>query len=179
MKEVTALVLTVSDRAAAGVREDRAGPVAVRALEDLGIRVAGRSVVPDDREEISRQLREAAAAGVDLVITTGGTGLGPRDVTPEATKAVIQREAPGIAEALRSGCAAGNPRAWLSRGVCGILDRTLIINLPGSPRAVAECMAILSGLLGHAVEVMRGEVRDCAHLPPSPEQEGAEGRENA
>ena len=162
-----AAVLTVSDRSSAGERADRSGPVLRRVLEDLGAEVVDVQVVPDDRDQIEQALRRwADDVRVDLVLTTGGTGLAPRDVTPEATLAVIEREAPGLAEAIRLRSLDVTPMAMLSRGVAGVRARTLIINLPGSPKAVVECVAVIAPVLAHAVELLRGDVRDCAtHRP--------------
>ena len=162
-----AAVLTVSDRSFAGQREDRSGPVLCQALRDLGAEVVESLVVPDERAPIEQALcRLADEVQVDLALTTGGTGLAPRDVTPEATLAVIDREAPGLAEAIRLRSLQVTPMAMLSRGVAGVRARTLIINLPGSPKAVAECVAVIAPVLGHAVELLRGDVQDCTtHRP--------------
>lgn len=140
-------VLTVSDRAARGEYVDEAGPVVAGYFDD----VAATDVVPDERDLIEDRLR-AWVGTVDLIVITGGTGLGPRDVTPEATRAVIEREAPGLAEAMR---AAGPPQAALSRQVCGIASTTLIVNVPGSPKAAAECLDAIIEILPHAVEMMK------------------------
>jgi molybdenum cofactor synthesis domain-containing protein len=150
---VNAFVLTVSDRSAAGDRLDTSGPLAAELLQALGFttRVA---VVPDDLAAVAEAIREAADADVDLVLTTGGTGLGPRDITPEATIAVLERRADGLAEAVR---AAGSvPTAVLSRGVAGTVGTTLVVNLAGSPGAVRDGLSALGPLLPHAVAMMRG-----------------------
>jgi molybdenum cofactor synthesis domain-containing protein len=155
---VKAAILTVSDRCARGEAEDRSGPALSQALEAQGVHVTARAVVPDEVGAIKRQLvRMSEELGVDLVLTTGGTGFGPRDVTPEATEAVIERRAPGIAEAIRAGSLPKTPTAMLSRGTAGLRGRTLIINLPGSPRGALECLEIVSPVLGHAVEMIAGE----------------------
>jgi molybdenum cofactor synthesis domain-containing protein len=162
MRSFRAAVLTVSDSVSHGEREDLSGPLAVTLLEEAGYAVADSGTVPDDREQIESRLRGWADSGaVDLVLTTGGTGLSPRDVTPEATMAVCDREAPGIAEMLRSQSAAAVPAAWLSRGVAGTRKGTLVVNMPGSAGAVGECLAILLPVLGHALEVLTGGAGRC------------------
>lgn len=150
-------VLTVSDRCAAGRALDTAGPaVAALLQEQLGAQVLWAGIVPDELEAIRTQLLALAERGLELVITTGGTGLGPRDVTPEATRAVIEREVPGLAEAMRTGSAVITRRAWLSRAVCGTRRQTLIVNLPGSERAARENLTAILDLLPHAVAMLCG-----------------------
>lgn len=150
-------VLTVSDRSARGERPDEGGPLVERLATDAGWEVVARAIVPDERADIERALIAWADEGIaDLILTTGGTGLGPRDVTPEATRAVIEREAPGIAEAMRAAGLAKTPYAALSRQVCGTRARALICNLPGAPKAAAECLEGVLDILPHAVEMMRG-----------------------
>jgi molybdenum cofactor synthesis domain-containing protein len=156
VKNVKAAVLTVSDRASGGEYEDRAGPLVARMLAESGANVVSVAVVPDERDQIEAYLHEWAGAGIDVIATTGGTGLGPRDVTPEATRAVIERDVPGLAEAMRAAGMRATPRAALSRQVCGTLGETLIVNLPGSPRAALECLEAIMGVLEHAVEMMSG-----------------------
>ncbi len=154
----TAAVITVSDKGYAGLREDRSGPALRDRLTGLGLEVVHQTIVPDDRTQIGALLRSLAdERGVDLVITTGGTGAAPRDVTPEATRAVMEREMPGLAELLRWEGYKRTPLAVLSRGVAGIRGRTLIINLAGSPKAVQEGMDILTPVLSHALEMLKGE----------------------
>lgn len=152
-----AAVLTVSDRGAAGRAHDTAGPaIAALLQEQLGAQVTWMGIVPDELATIRSQLLTLVAQGLELVVTTGGTGLGPRDVTPEATRAVIEREVPGLAEAMRTSSAVITRRAWLSRAVCGTRGQTLIVNLPGSERAARENLSAILDLLPHAVSMMRG-----------------------
>mgnify|MGYP003340755231 CR=1 FL=1 len=151
-----ALVITISTRAAAGVWEDRSGPVLVEGLRAIGLAVDGPLVVADG-DAVESALRDAVAASYDVVLTTGGTGLTPADLTPEMTRRVVEREAPGIADAIRRhGVDAGVPTAVLSRGLAGTAGRTLIVNLPGSPGGARDGMAVLGPLLPHAIDQMRG-----------------------
>ena len=153
---IRALAVTVSNRAAAGVYEDRSGPVLAGLLRGAGCAVDGPLVVPDG-PPVEVALRDAVAQGYDVVVTTGGTGLTPFDLTPEMTRRVLEREIPGIAEALRAaGAAAGVPAAILSRGVAGVAGRTLVVNLPGSTGGVRDGMAVLTPVLGHAVSQIHG-----------------------
>jgi molybdenum cofactor synthesis domain-containing protein len=154
--EIRALAITVSNRAAAGVYEDRSGPVLARLLAEAGCMVDGPLVVPDG-SPVEVALRDALAGGYDVVVTTGGTGLTPGDLTPEVTRRVVDREVPGIAEAIRAaGAAAGVPAAMLSRGLAGLAGRVLIVNLPGSTGGVKDGMAVLAPVLRHAVDQARG-----------------------
>jgi len=158
----TAGVLTVSDKGSRGERVDESGQVIKQALVSLGASEIEYGIVPDERPAISAKLREWSDAGVDLVLTTGGTGLTPRDVTPEATLDVLDRVAPGFAEAMRAFGMKQTPQAMLSRAVAGIRKKTLIINMPGSPKAVKECLEAISPALPHAIETVRGQASECA-----------------
>jgi molybdenum cofactor synthesis domain-containing protein len=153
---IRALAITVSNRASAGVYEDKSGPVLAALLADAGCEVAGPLVIPDG-SAVELALQDAIAAGYDVVVTTGGTGLTPGDATPEMTRMLLDREIPGIPEAIRAaGVAAGIPAAALSRGVAGTAGSTLIVNLPGSTGGVRDGMAVLATMLGHAVDQIRG-----------------------
>ncbi|MGH1561843.1 MogA/MoaB family molybdenum cofactor biosynthesis protein [Mumia sp. DW29H23] len=151
-----ALVVTCSNRAAAGVYEDTTGPMIVEALRSWGFEVADPLVVPDGLP-VEEALREAVDLRYEAVVTTGGTGISPTDATPEATDAVLDRELPGVAEAIRAyGVAAGVPTAMLSRGRAGVADQTVVVNLPGSRGGVRDGLAVLEGVLVHAVEQVAG-----------------------
>jgi len=153
---IRALAVTVSNRAAAGVYADRSGPVLARLLAEAGCAVDGPLVVPDGAP-VEAALLDAITTGYDLVVTTGGTGLTPGDLTPEVTRRVLDREIPGIAEAITAaGIAGGVPAAMLSRGLAGLADRTLIVNLAGSTGGVRDGMAVLAPVLRHAVDQARG-----------------------
>jgi molybdenum cofactor synthesis domain-containing protein len=153
---IKALAVTVSNRAAAGIYADTSGPVLAELLREAGCEVDGPVVVADG-EPVAGALTDAVQAGYDVVVTTGGTGLTPGDLTPEMTGLVLDREIPGISEAIRAaGVAAGVPTAVLSRGVAGFASATLIVNLPGSTGGVRDGMAVLAGLLSHAVEQVHG-----------------------
>jgi molybdenum cofactor biosynthesis protein B len=155
---VRAAVLTVSDGVFAGEREDESGDLLAGALAENGWEV-GRRTVPDDRDEIATALRELAGTSA-LVLTTGGTGFGPRDVTPEATAEVVERGAPGIAEAVRADAVARTPHGMLSRGTAGIVGSTLVVNLPGSPGACRDGWAVLAPAVGHAVKLLAAETTE-------------------
>jgi molybdenum cofactor synthesis domain-containing protein len=150
-------VLTISDRCSQGLLEDTAGPAVVRILEQewSQAEILARTLA-DDEDAIAAELQELSNAGTALVLTVGGTGLGPRDRTPEATRRAIDREAPGLAEAMRSQGAARNPYAWLSRGVAGLKGATLIINLPGSLRGAEQSLTSILSLVRHGLEVVAG-----------------------
>jgi len=149
-------VITVSDRTAAGVYEDRSGPLLVDLLAGAGVEATAPVVVPDEPAEVTAAIRAAVEGGADVVVTTGGTGIGPRDRTPEATRAVIEREVPGIAEAIRAYGLTKTPFAVLSRGLVGVAGTTLVVNLPGSTGGVRDGMAVLGPLLEHVVSQLAG-----------------------
>jgi len=160
---IKAGVLTLSDKGSRGEREDLSGPEAARMLGTIGIETVHSEVVPDEAEIIAAKLVEFAdRRGLDLVVTTGGTGVSPRDVTPEATLKVIDREIPGMAEAMRRESMLKTPHAMISRAVAGIRGQTLIVNLPGSPKGVRENLAVLLPALKHAIEKIKGDPADCA-----------------
>ena len=156
-----ALVLTISDSASSGKREDLSGPEAKHILEEAGFDVPAIEVLPDEQADIESRLRRASDEGFLLVVTSGGTGLSPRDVTPEATLAVIERNVPGIADLMRLESLKITPRAALSRAVSGIRRSTLIINLPGSVKRVRECLAAVRPILPHAIETLKQSSLNC------------------
>jgi molybdopterin adenylyltransferase len=154
-------VLTVSDAGARGLRADTSGEAIVAWAAARGDTVTARGLVPDESAAIAAQLITwCDTDAADLVLTTGGTGLSPRDVTPEATRAVLEREAPGIAERIRALALPREPRSALSRGLAGVRHRTLIVNLPGSPGGVRDALSALDPIVGHGVDVLRGRVTD-------------------
>lgn len=156
--EIRAIVITVSDRCARGETVDESGPALVELLHEMGAEVTAAIIMPDDLEPLADKLRAYADdPTVNLIITTGGTGFSPRDNTPEATRDAIEREAPGLSEAMRAQTLSQTPMAMLSRGVCGIRSGALIINLPGSPRGVRESFAIVKNVLPHAIALLAGQ----------------------
>jgi molybdenum cofactor synthesis domain-containing protein len=156
-------ILTASDKGAAGQREDESGQVIRRMMAPLGAEVAEYAIISDDRGRLSEAMRHMADdLECDLILTTGGTGFSPRDVTPEATLDVAERLAPGLAEAMRAKGAEATPRAMLSRAVAGIRGKTLIINLPGSPKAVRENLSVILPVLSHGLEMLTGAGGECA-----------------
>ncbi len=156
-------ILTVSDKGSTGERIDESGKVIEELIVGIGAQVANYKIVPDEKLKISETLIEMAdKLCVDLILTTGGTGFSPRDVTPEATLDVIDRHVPGIPEAIRSKSLTITPMAMLSRAIAGIRNQTLIINLPGSPKAVKECLEIVLPVLPHAIQILKGQTGECA-----------------
>lgn len=157
---ISAAVITLSDKGAAGERSDESGPLIAELLSGIG-EVRYYDVLPDEQDQIRDRLLKYVGM-VDLILTTGGTGLSPRDVTPEATRMVIEREVPGIAEAMRLEGLKKTDRAMLSRAVAGVRGQTLIVNLPGSPKAVCENLAVILDVLPHAIEKIKGDPSECA-----------------
>ena len=155
-----AAILTISDKGSRGEREDKSGAAIREIIEEMGGEIVEHAVVPDERDEIERALRRMAGVA-GLVLTTGGTGIAPRDVTPEATRAVIEKELPGITEIMRLKSSEVAPTAMLSRAVAGTLGSALIVNLPGSPKAVRECLSFIKPAIPHALELLRGEGGEC------------------
>lgn len=158
---ITAAILTMSDKGARGERDDLSGPAIRDLVTEIGVTVRHSEIIPDDKEKIRERLI-LWSGKVDLILTTGGTGLSPRDVTPDATRQVIDREIPGIAEAMRLAGLTKTKRAMLSRAVAGVRGSALIINLPGSPAAVKDCLDAIREVIPHAVEKIRGSTEDCA-----------------
>lgn len=156
-------VITISDKGSRGERKDRSGQEIITMLRDVGVDIIHTTIIPDEKDQIKEVLIDYAdTKKLDLVITTGGTGVSPRDLTPDATLEVIDKEVPGMAEAMRRVSAAITPHAMISRAVVGIRDRSLIVNLPGSPKAVRENLAVILPALKHAVEKIRGDDAECA-----------------
>ena len=155
--QIHAVVITSSDACSVGEREDESGAALVQLLTELGANIVAKAIVNDDLEPLAGKLRTYAdRSDVNLIMTTGGTGFGPRDNTPEATGRVIEREAPGLAEAMRIETLKNTPMAMISRGVCGIRSGTLIVNLPGSPKAVRESFEVIRPVLSHAIALLEG-----------------------
>lgn len=162
---VQAAVLTVSDRCSSGERTDTAGPAVKKLVEErLSAHVSYSEITPDEKTRITARLKDLCGRGIDIVLTVGGTGCGVRDVTPEATRTVIQREVPGLAESMRSASTQITPHAMLQRGICGISGSTLVINLPGSEKAAVENLSIILPALAHAVKLLRGEDPHSDHV---------------
>ena len=159
--EITVGILTISDRGARAEREDKSGPAIKEIMERINARVIEYQIVPDDPEKIKETLIEWSEKGIDLILTTGGTGFSPKDFTPEATREVIERETPGISEAIRAYGMKKTPRAMLSRAISGIRKSSLIINLPGSERGVRESMEVILPVLPHGIEIMKGIEGEC------------------
>lgn len=166
MTVLKAAIITISTKGAAGKRIDESGPAIREALEAAGIKVVHTKVVSDGVTPVGNAIREASQKA-NVVITSGGTGLSPNDMTPEATRRVIDREAPGIAEALRAHSLAKTPHGMLSRGVAGTLGQALIVNLPGSPKAARESLEVLIPVLPHAIELLAGESGEGGHRNPA------------
>jgi molybdopterin adenylyltransferase len=156
-------IIIASDKGYSGDRIDESGKVITEAFCGTEFEITEYKIVPDERAMISECMRhQADELGIDLILTSGGTGFSPRDVTPEATLDVIDRQVPGIPEAMRHRSLEITPRAMLSRAVAGIRNRTLIINLPGSPKAVKECLEVISPVLQHALQILKGQTGECA-----------------
>ena len=157
-----AVIITVSDKGSRGEREDRSGPEVAGVLKTIGADIIASQIIPDEKEMIRMALMEWCEEGkADLVVTTGGTGVSPRDVTPDATREVIEREIPGMAEAMRRQSMLVTPNAMISRALVGTRGQTLIVNLPGSPRGARENLAVLLPALAHAIEKIKGDMGEC------------------
>lgn len=159
MSEIRAVVITVSDACSRGEREDTSGAALVQLLTEIGAEIIECKILSDDLDPLVQTLKACADRDdVNLIVTTGGTGLGPRDNTPEAMQQIIEREAPGVAEAIRAESLKATPMAMLSRGMCGVRAGTLIVNLPGSPKAVKESFAVIAPVLPHALDLLAGKI---------------------
>lgn len=160
---IRAAVITISDRGSRGEREDLSGQEIVKMLSTIGAEAVYTTIIPDEKETIKKTLIECADnKNLELILTTGGTGVGPRDVTPEATQEVIEKEVPGMAEAMRRESMAITPYAMISRAIVGIRGESLIVNLPGSPKGVRENLSVILPALTHAIEKIRGDQAECA-----------------
>jgi molybdopterin adenylyltransferase len=158
--QIHAVIITASDACSRGEREDKSGELLVQLMTELGAEIVAREILSDDLNQLADKLREhAGGSEVNLILTTGGTGFGPRDNTPEATRQVIEREAPGLSEAMRIETLKNTPMAMISRGVSGIRSDTLIVNLPGSPKAVRESFAVIKPVLAHVIDLLSGNTR--------------------
>ena len=164
MSQIRVVIITVSDACSRGERKDESGETLVQLLTETGAEIVATTIVPDDREPLAETIRAFAdRADVNLVITTGGTGFSPRDNTPEATLAIVERAAPGLSEAMRMETLKQTPMAMISRGVCGIRSSALIINLPGSPKGVRESFAVIKPVLNHAIALLVGDSDGARH----------------
>ncbi len=162
---IRAAIITLSDKGSKGEREDESGQVIRNLIEGIGAVIGHYEVLPDEKQSIVEVLKRLSDPGdIDLIITTGGTGVSPRDVTPDATREVIERELPGMAEAMRAESFKKTPRAMISRAIAGIRKQTLIVNLPGSPRAARENLAVILPALPHAIEKIKGDTRECGSI---------------
>jgi len=160
MPQINAVIITASDACSSSEREDKSGAALIELLTELGARIVAKEILSDDLEPLSDKLREYAdRPDVNLILTTGGTGFGPRDNTPEATRRVIERDAPGLSEAMRIETLKNTPMAMISRGVSGVRSSTLIVNLPGSPKAVRESFAVIKPVLNHVINLLAGDTR--------------------
>jgi len=168
MNNIKIGIITVSDRSSRGEREDLSGPEIKKWCDKMGYSVSEELIIPDEAEVIKKALIELSDKGLDLIVTTGGTGFAPRDVTPEATRAVIDKEAPGFAEVMRMKSLQITPHAMLSRAVSGIRKKTLIINLPGSPKGARENLEFIESAIPHGLKLLRNEVKDCAEEMKKP-----------
>jgi len=170
MNNIKIGIITVSDRSSRGEREDLSGPEIKKWCDKMGYSVAEELIIPDELEIIKNSLIELSDKAFDLVLTTGGTGFAPRDMTPEATRAVIEKEAPGFAEVMRMRSLQITPHAMLSRAVSGIRKKTLIINLPGSPKGARENLEFIESAIPHGLKLLRNEVKDCAEEMKKPNE---------